>query len=353
MNKINRKIALILAFLMIFTSVFTFTVSAAYKNGDKLGDVLNSDIKTYINGERIPCYNIKNKAVVLVADLRNYGFDVNYSSSTRTSAITRNYGKKFTPIQDIENTTSGKIGSVAFSYLFSDIVATLNGKQIESFNVQGNLAIFFDSLGDYGSFTWDSATKSSKLTLYGSDKESQTLPKTIKINGKEYSTGLTELILENEELTNSDIELIKYMVNLTQLNLGFTKINDITELKGLTNLTRLELYGNQIKNINALENLTNLTYLCLQINQISDISALKSLNNLEMLEVWDNQISDIRALKPLTNLIWLNLSNNQISDINVLKSLTNLTHLWLTNNPLNVAQIVELQAALPNCEIYF
>lgn len=134
-------------------------------NGAILGNVLNSDVKTYINDERIPCYNIKNKAVVLVADLKNYGFDVVYNNKTRTSTVTRNKDKKFTPIKNIENNMK-KPGSVAFSYVYTDIIAVVNGKIVESYNVQGNLAIYFESLGDYGTFQWDNATKTSKLTLY-------------------------------------------------------------------------------------------------------------------------------------------------------------------------------------------
>jgi len=139
--------------------------SGEHKVGDKLGNVLNSDVKTYINGQRIPCYNINNKAVVLIADLRNYGFDVVYNDKTRTSTVTRNKDKQFTPMQGIENNTA-KAGTVAFSYVYTDIVAIVNGKKVESYNVQGNLAIYFESLGDYGTFSWDNATKSSKLTLY-------------------------------------------------------------------------------------------------------------------------------------------------------------------------------------------
>ena len=141
-------------------------IRAGYKqNGDVIGNVLNSDVKTYINGQRIPCYNIKNKAVVLLADLKNYGFDVQYVNKTRTSTVTRNKDKEFAPIKDIENNTK-KPGTVAFSYLFTDIVAVVNGKIAESYNVQGNLAIFFESLSDYGTFTWDNKTRTSKLTLY-------------------------------------------------------------------------------------------------------------------------------------------------------------------------------------------
>lgn len=132
--------------------------------GDKLGDVLNTDIKTYINGERIPSYNINNKSVVLIADLRNYGFDVVYDDATRTSTVTRNASKQFTPIQNIANNTA-QVGTVAFSYVYTDITAIINGKKVESFNVQGSLAVYFASLGDYGTFSWDNDTRSSELTL--------------------------------------------------------------------------------------------------------------------------------------------------------------------------------------------
>jgi hypothetical protein len=42
---------------------------------------------------------------------------------------------------------------------------------------------------------------------------------------------------------------------------------------------------------------------------------------------------------------------NQISDINPLVGLTNLTELSLNGNQISEAQIEELRAALPNCEI--
>lgn len=161
-----KKLSLLLLLAVIFTTIFSANVSGAYKVGDKLGNVLNTDIKTYINGEQIPCYNIGGNSVVVLADLRNYGFDVSYNDQTRTSTVTRNYDKKSTPITNIANNTK-KPGTVAFSYLYTDIVAKINGAVVESFNVQGNLAIYFSALKDYGTFEWDSKARTSKLTLYG------------------------------------------------------------------------------------------------------------------------------------------------------------------------------------------
>ena len=57
-------------------------------------------------------------------------------------------------------------------------------------------------------------------------------------------------------------------------------------------------------------------------------------------------------LKELTQLKYLNLPDNQISDVGPLKELTQLRELDLHNNPdLTMAQIDELQKALPKCKI--
>ena len=158
-----KKLSLILAVVVLFTTIFPASV-AALNVGDKLGDVLNTDIKTYINGERIPCYNINNKSVVLIADLRNYGFDVTYDEAKRIPTVVRNRDKEFTPIQNIPNNTE-KVGTVAFSYVYTNITTIVNGEKVDCFDVKGHMAIYFSSLGEYGYFTWDNITRASKLTL--------------------------------------------------------------------------------------------------------------------------------------------------------------------------------------------
>ena len=157
------------------------------------------------------------------------------------------------------------------------------------------------------------------------------IPETITIKGEKYSTELTELELYAKELTNSDIEPLKYMTKLLRLNISGNSISDLSPLKGLTDLTYLVLHGNNISDVSALSGLTNLTRLILVNNKISDISALSGL----------------------TNLTELNLFDNKITYINSLSGLTNLTNLILSGNPLNPEQVAELQAALPKCEIIY
>ncbi|MBD0310693.1 MAG: leucine-rich repeat domain-containing protein, partial [Microcoleus sp. T1-bin1] len=95
----------------------------------------------------------------------------------------------------------------------------------------------------------------------------------------------------------------------------------------LSSMTELDLCFYQITDISVLGSLTNLTTLNLDSNQITDISFLGSLTNLTTLNLLYNQITDISFLGSLTNLTTLKLSYNQISDISDLGSLTNLTTL--------------------------
>jgi Leucine-rich repeat (LRR) protein len=156
----------------------------------------------------------------------------------------------------------------------------------------------------------------------------------ITVKGEQYSTSLTELDLIGLNLTDADIEPLRYMTNLTFLDLWGNQISDVSSLKGLTNLTYLELGNNQISDISPLKGLTNLTGLVLGNNQISDVSPLKGLTNLMGLDLRGNQISDVSPLKGLTNLELLHLGYNKISDVSPLKELTNLTYLSLNDNPI-------------------
>jgi len=177
-------------------------------------------------------------------------------------------------------------------------------------------------------------------------------PTTITIKGITYSTSLTELDLSSQNLTNSDIEPLRHMTNLTKLFLGFNQISNISPISGLTSLETLFLWHNQISDISALSRLTNLTQLALNNNQISNINALSGLNNLTWLRMDFNQISDVSPLSGLTKLTQIFLDANNISDVSVLSGLTNLTDLSLYDNPrISESQIEELRAALPNCDI--
>lgn len=162
-------------------------------------------------------------------------------------------------------------------------------------------------------------------------KTAESAPTEITIKGEVYGTDLTELSLMNLSLTNSDIEPLQYMTNLTNLNIGYNEISDITALSGLTNLENLFLAANPVSDINALSGLVNLTTLNLESTQVGDISALGGLTSLTMLHLTGSPpISDISVLCRLFNLEQLDVGKNQISEAQKEELLAALPDIWIT-----------------------
>jgi len=158
-----KKLSLIIAIAIIFTTLFSATVSSA-KLGEKLGDVLNTDIKVYINNQQIPAYAVNNKMAVIMEDLDRYGFDVKYNNTTRELKAYRKIGKEFNPIKNIAGNTN-KPGSVAFPYVYTDIITYADNKKIESFAINGQCVIYIDDLSEYGDFVWNDKTRLLYLNL--------------------------------------------------------------------------------------------------------------------------------------------------------------------------------------------
>ena len=133
-------------------------------SGQVIGKVLATDIRAYINGAEIPAYNIDGKLAVVVSDLNNYGFKTQYNNDLRMTTVTRDKTK--TAFTSVPSKASGlPIGTPVMNVLSSDIVVELDGKQVEAFNVDNRMAIYFTDLKVYGESVYDNAARASKLTL--------------------------------------------------------------------------------------------------------------------------------------------------------------------------------------------
>jgi len=170
MKKLTSVILTFATVLILIPAAF-FTGSAAdlIKVGDALGNVLNTDIKVYINNYQIPAYAVNNKMAIIMEDLSKYGFEVKYDNKTRILKAFRNFAKEFTPIENIEVNTK-KPGSIAFPYVYTDIIAYLGVTEIDCFAINGKMCIYFEDLKDYGKFVWNAQTRSSYLN-YSLPKE--------------------------------------------------------------------------------------------------------------------------------------------------------------------------------------
>lgn len=140
----------------IIISTFCFGATVSAKN-NIIGKVICTDINAKIDGEFIPSYNINDYTAILAEDLSYYGFDVNWDENSRTLNVVSNITKRYWPIDTYdERYFEGEIiGSKLFDIYQTDIKVYLNGDEIDSFNIDGNTAIYIDSLSKYGKVVWN------------------------------------------------------------------------------------------------------------------------------------------------------------------------------------------------------
>ena len=129
---------------------------------------------------------------------------------------------------------------------------------------------------------------------------------------------------------------------------------DTGPLKYLTDLQGLDLGHMEFKDISFLYHMPHLKYLILADGPIKDITPIASLKELTYLELFQCPIEDITPLKECTALEDLNICYiwaRRDNSLPVLKEMTWLDRLWYCGSSLTDAQLVELQEALPNCEM--
>lgn len=120
---------------------------AVPKLGNVIGEVLSTDIVAYIDGMPIASYNVGGKTVVIVEDLVKYGFKVTWDGEARRLIAT--VGKRPLKTPDYINTTDDlPIGTPVGEVYLTDIVTEINGREYESFSLNGWTAISLESLGD-------------------------------------------------------------------------------------------------------------------------------------------------------------------------------------------------------------
>jgi len=161
---------------------------------------------------------------------------------------------------------------------------------------------------------------------------------------------LDELDLTGRDL--SDISCLSQLTHFTSLYLSDNHLSKLEPLSKHKSLLALTLDENQIENLSPLKSLGQLTLLSLDSNNISVLKPLAELAHLKYLYLGNNQIVNIDSLERLEHLVALDLSANQLTDLNSLGRLAKLRSLGLYDNKdLELAQIEELQKALPDCKI--
>ena len=163
MKKRFKIFAAIITACIIFTAVMPIYQVAASRPGDVLGNVLNTNIRVFINGVEIMGYNINRDTYVIAEDLRAYGLSVRWKSTDRTLSITR--GESTAEPKPVP-LNSAREGSVAFQYVYTDIITRVDGREITSYNIRGSTVVKIDDIAAaFGEIIWDSQNRILSATL--------------------------------------------------------------------------------------------------------------------------------------------------------------------------------------------
>ena len=169
---------------------------------------------------------------------------------------------------------------------------------------------------------------------------------------------LSRLALErNEGLTAEAMSALRSALPECDISLG-TLVYTV-QLGGMdfrTDITELSIENTEMSSVFGLEKFDCLETVRLGRNRIENISAFQNTHSratIRFLDLGFNQIQDVSPLSALSGLETLDLRSNQIGSVQSLARLKQLKKLDLSGNPLSAEQIAELRAALPDCEIVF
>ncbi len=150
---------------------------------------------------------------------------------------------------------------------------------------------------------------------------------------------LRDVSVAGNPLTQTALETLRLLPNLTALTLSDLNLNDMNFVTSLfpnpDNATLLVLHDNQISDISPLQALPNLRHLHIARNPIEDFSYIQNLESLTNLTLSDTNFTNFEALKNLSQLTWLSIQSNALQDVSGLLDIAGLqegSSLFLQNN---------------------
>lgn len=165
----KRILSFFLTFCMLFGAV-GLTASA-----EIIGQVIATDITAYIDEQPIESFNINDYTYVIAEDLRDYGFDVNWSEAQRSLRIYRKIDNQrwFMPAEKVNIKKSDvPRGSRVFDVYSTDIVTYMEDSPVNAYNVDGQTLVQIDELSRYGYFSYNDERREVKINMAAFDADS-------------------------------------------------------------------------------------------------------------------------------------------------------------------------------------
>lgn len=274
-NRVLFKIALtvLLACLLTLTGVAQTQI---------IGQVLTTDIRAYINDCEIPSYNINGKLAVVVTDLNHYGFTTSYNNDKRLSSVSVDpYVKTLTGLATTTSTLP--VGTPVMDVYATDITVELDGVQVESFNIGGKMAIYFKDLQTFGTYRYDNASRSSRLTI--SDGKKARVPLTAT------ATGGDDISIHNWAWYEADNLYLDYETHRTDeysYCISDTKPNDLRiQRKYIVNPDTLYIVSADVKTKDVVntENAVNPLGATISADNYNNSASVLGTNDWQTIQV--------------------------------------------------------------------
>ncbi len=172
-------------------------------------------------------------------------------------------------------------------------------------------------------------------------------------------SGLTSLGMASCSITDTSVDILSSLINLTHLEIGNNAFTYGAAFNGylssLSKLSELDISSSGITDISIFSSFSNLSQLNLSSNNVTSasIATLSSASNLQDLDLYFNSVSinstDLNtALSPLSKLRRLNLGQNTFSDtaniMTVISGKTALEYLYLDNSTPSLSDVSVLSA---------
>lgn len=235
MKSVSKRLIILLLVALLITACLP---SAYAKNGDIAGNYYYTDIKTYMYHSLITSYNIGGKTVIDAEILNwHYNFDVYWHADTRTLELL-DKGGMFNSLQaesgELCKSAGGVPGKTAGHYYKTDIIATLNGTAIESYNIGGRTCIAAEEMRTFGyNVTWNAEKRTLTITkpadFYSIDTDYGTI-KTMNnyerpdISFAQYNRGI---LLENSDGTESELATPSGYVLFDSYGVSYVRLSDL------------------------------------------------------------------------------------------------------------------------------
>lgn len=128
----------------------------------------------------------------------------------------------------------------------------------------------------------------------------------------------------------SDLSPLREMIGLQTLILNQTEVSDLSPIRGLAGLKNLYLEQTKVDDLSPIQGLSALQFLSIDQTKVSDLTPISGLLRLETLLLSQTRVDDLSPIHDLTGLQTLSLRETAVSDLSPIERLMGLESLVLS-----------------------